>query len=201
MKIESQIDSRWVWRPLLIAVLLFGWGVYSLYDGFVAYPAHNEQIAKFKEFEQAGNLKEWPDYARERGWSEEKPAAAYSSTDIITQYIMAGICIPLGLIVLGYVGLHVPNKPYADDNAFGGWGGRDIPYDAVTEINKSRWDNKNIAVVKYDKNGSTGGVTIDAWKYRDGDKVLAEIERQTGRGTVLEEDQAPIEGPDEERGE
>mgnify|MGYP006311161059 CR=1 FL=1 len=83
MKIESQIDSRWVWRPLLIAVLLLGWGAYSVYDGFIAYPAHNEQVAKFKEFEQAGDLEQWPDYAREQGWSEEKPAAVHSSTDVL----------------------------------------------------------------------------------------------------------------------
>ena len=100
MEIRADWDSKFMLRFLLISLLLLGFGLYSLYDGFIAYPAEKLRAEAFyapemEELEESARVARWQEVAKENGWKRsqpEKPDAI--QIDIYWQYGMAIMCFP-----------------------------------------------------------------------------------------------------------
>jgi hypothetical protein len=189
---KTTLNSPWLIRMALLIVLFLGFGIYGAYDGFVAYPAQNHHWQVYHEYLAAheGSAEGWPEYAAEQGVpatppEEGPPNEAGEPTpprapfDFITQYIFVVIGLAVGLT--GLVWLVISSRRWfaADDEALIVSGQR-IPFDKITDIDKSRWDRKGIAVVTYQQNGGTATVTLDDWKYKGTAPILERIERHRG---------------------
>lgn len=185
MAVEARMNPTWRNKWLLLAGFLMFFAVWSVYDALVAYPAHNQRVAKFQEFDDTGRLSEWPDYAKSQGWSDEDPGEPMSEGSIQTQWVQMGICIALAALVLGRVFQVSRTKLAAEDDALVGPSGQRVGYDQITEIDKTRWDSKGIAVVHYGADGGKRKLKLDDWVYRDADQVLAQVEKRTGLGTPV----------------
>ena len=185
MAVEARMNPTWRNKWLLLAGFLVFFAAWSVYDALVAYPAHNQRVAKFQELKETSRLSEWPEHARSQGWSDEDPGEPMSEGSIQTQWVQMGICLALAAMVLGRVIYVGRTRLAADDQGLVGPSGERVPYDQIREIDKTRWDSKGIAVVHYGGDGARRKLKLDDWVYRDADVVLGEVEKRTGLGTPV----------------
>lgn len=203
---KARIRSGYRARPLLIALLLLAYGLWAVYDGFYHYPSDNEKYREFVEFKEARDIesvseaptREWEAYAEKHNLPldyNEIPSMQHSSSDMMLQYVLMGICLPLGLLALGAAircgwlwigtdekGLHTSTGQFA-------------PWSQINSIDKSRWHHKGIAVVHYtDQQGNARRITLDDWKYdtEPTRQMLRQVEEQLGEPHA--DDEPPAEG-------
>jgi hypothetical protein len=189
---KARIRTGYRARPALIALLLIGYGIWAVYDGFYAYPRDNAQHAKLEAFKQQDNWQvKWESYAREEGLPLNPQDIEYHGwSDMYLQYGLMIFCLPVGLLALGvtlrcgwlWVG--------SDERGLHANGGRSVPWDRITSVDKTRWDSKGIAVVHYiDDQGQPRRLTLDDWKYETEPtrQILKQVESQLGQAHADEE--------------
>ncbi len=117
----------------------------------------------------------------------------YSNWDLRTQLLMAAGCLPVGLIILVRLLRALPKTLAADDTTLYATNGRQIPFAAIRDIDKRKWDRKAIAVVHYELDGKRGKAVIDDWIFKDAGLVLERIETTLAPPPPAEE--APTSNP------
>jgi len=183
-EIQATMSPGYRWRLAIISLVLLGFGGWCLYDGLVKYPAQNRHIeqsaqalTRFQE-EHSHNWQQlWTDHARAQGLLEDpKSETYYNDWDIYTQYIMAALTLPAGLLV-GLAYLRGRGRWIAmDQQGLRTSWGQTAPWDSIRELDKARWKSKGIAVVRYDDRGSLRRITLDDWKYQR-DPITAMVAR------------------------
>ena len=186
--IRTTISGGWLWRPIVIGLALLVWTGLCIKDGFFTYPADNAAHAELVEFQDANPdwRTEWAAYAAERGLpTEPNDIEPHAEWNIATQYIMAVICLPLGLFAL-YHGLsHVGRYVEADAEGVRDKRGRGGRWGDLAEIDDSRWDRKGISKLSFSPGyrGDTDRVVLDDWKFdRDPTKAIHELAVAARRG-------------------
>ncbi|MFW6059860.1 MAG: hypothetical protein ACODAQ_06740 [Phycisphaeraceae bacterium] len=166
--IRADIRFGYRVRFAIAALVLIGMGIYALADGLYFYPAHNQhRAASLEALEQYrqthGSLEGWPTHAREHGYAQDP--TRLEEKGILSQYIMAGLCLPAGLAAAVYYLVLGRRWVRADADGLRTNSGRHAPWDALASIDKSRWQRKGIAVVHYNDRGAPRRITLDDWKY------------------------------------
>lgn len=203
MSVTARMNSTWALKWTIMALVMLGWGGACIYDAKVSYPAHDLRAKKAQDFKhQVRNTaevaeaeqwvwknddspKQWAQYAKSQGWSEADPGPPNPPKNYTTQWVQLAICWPLGLVALVMVGLTSRQRLEADEEGVTGPRGRKVPYSAIQSIDKARWDSKGIAILHWEDAGRSGTLKIDDWVFRDGDKVLEEVEKHTGLGEAV----------------
>ena len=181
--IEAKMSPSWAVRMLIAGLAFLGFGCWSVYDGKVKYPMVERT---FQKYNSEGRFEEWVSVAGQKGWKKdpkeergpegERLKYIYSEWDIRTQFIMAAVCLPIGLFILGRLIYTAPRKVAADDEALYATNGIKIPFAAIREIDKKKWDRKGIAVVHYELDGKAGKTTLDDWIFKNAAAVLTKVE-------------------------
>ena len=153
---------KWV----AVGLLMLGWGWWSLYDGFVAWERENERAIQ---------------EAREQG----RPIPEKLPHDQLGIQLnrLIGIALqPVGAFLIFWA-LHSSRGVYRLEGATLHVPGHPpVPLDAIREIDKSKWERKGIAYLRYEVPGSvgpqTGRLKLDDYVYERGptDQILARIE-------------------------
>jgi len=183
MQVRAKSSFNYQWRLGVIGGVCLLFASWCMYDGLIAYPAHNVKAEKFLEFKEAGRMAEWQAYATEQGWSTEDPGEPKGDLSIATQFIMLGVTLPIGLLftasLIRYRGRWIEAN---EEGLNSSWTGP-IPWDDITDLDVSRWRSKGIAVVQYKKGGSdTGRLILDDWKYEreETDEIFTMVESKLG---------------------
>lgn len=159
--VVARADFQYRWRVYVFFLLMFGYGLWSLRDGFFAWPAVNQRN---QEMEARG---------------QTPPTMSHNEASILINQalgvLLPAISLPLflwlmyrsrGAYRLADGSLQVPGSP-------------PVPLDRVRALDKSRWDRKGIAVVEYDgPDGSPARITLRDMVYerRATDEIVARIE-------------------------
>lgn len=155
---RGSLDYRW--RRLLIVVGLFGYGLWSAYDGYIRMPRENHQ---FQQQNPGTDLLPHPGYD-------------------IPFNIGFGIGLPpLSLLYLAWV-LYASRGSYRFDGATLSVPGHpEIPVNSIQNIDRSKWDRKGIAYLYYQPAGSQKlvAVKLDDFVYQrqPTDLIFEEIEK------------------------
>jgi hypothetical protein len=142
-------DRSFRMKRYLIVLMLVGMGLYFCLDGFYRWPRQ---------------LREAEAMEKQQLTPSEKP---HGRNDIFWNQLLGIVFPPLGLAALAYFlygsrgqyrlsgqTLHVP-------------GHEPIPVEAITVIDKSRWERKGIARIEYEKDGKQGSLTLDNFVYQE----------------------------------
>lgn len=179
MTAQARISPSWAIRMLIAGVAFVGFGCWSFYDGRIKYP---DQENTFQKYRQEGKLEEFRALAGKRKWKVEVHTNSQgdeyvrSPSDIATQFLMAIACLPIGFALLTRLLVTTTQRLEVDDDAFTSAKGVRIPYDAITGIDKKKWNRKGIAVVQYTVNGRAGKALIDDWIFKGGSDLLHTVE-------------------------
>jgi hypothetical protein len=150
----------------IMFIVLFGFGVYAIYDGFKGYPEHNRKFDEINaKIDQATKENRETDAA---ALKEElrKHGDKQSEFNVLFNKIVGIALPPLSLLMIGWVlhrsrgeirleneTLHVPGHP-------------PVPFSAITALDQRLWDRKGIAQVEYAlPEGARGKFTLDDFIY------------------------------------
>ena len=119
----------------------------------------------------------WRELAVRKEWDEKVSDYLMHKGKINEQYWVAGICGVLILISLFIIIRIIRRNMRVTDTAYYAPGGKEIPFTAMTVIDKRKWDNKGLATIHYEEGGETKKAKVDGMVY----------------GQFQEEDGAPAE--------
>lgn len=126
-------------RRYLIALVLFGFGIASIYDGFSRYPRENAKV-------------HWPD----------KPP--HTNLDITLNQGLGILLPPWGIFVL-VMALYKSRGQYVlQDGVLYVPGHPPVPLDKIQSVGAETWDRKGIAEINYDLAGSPQAAGIPSNK-------------------------------------
>ncbi|NBC11262.1 MAG: hypothetical protein GVY24_05925 [Planctomycetes bacterium] len=198
MSIRANISSSYRWRIGIVGIAALAFAAYCYYDGAVAYPAQKQRWEAYQQLiEQHPETyqKQWVALAESKGWKTEFPTER-TDTDILTQYIMGGGCTLVGAFFFGSFLMMSRRFVETDDHAL--WDRKSkATWDQITDIDKSRWQNKGIAVVHFKEGGQDKRIVLDDWKFDRNatQRIMAHVEAKTGSA------EAQSESADESAGE
>ena len=172
---------------LVIGLVALFMGFYFLYDGAIGYPATQHIQLEYlwiKEQHQNEYQQHWVELAQTNGWSIEDPGPPMSTWDIYTQYIIAAVLLPVGLIVLTFFLLNLRKWVEMDEHGLRDHTRRGIPWDQIQSMDKTRWKTKGIAVVSFQHDGRQRRLVLEDWKYdrKPIDRIVDRIDQQLGEG-------------------
>ncbi len=184
MAAKASMRSGYVARLVILGGMFLFFALYFLYDAMIGYP--NKQ---FMQLEYQRYMETWPDdyserwlpYAAEQGWpTDTPPGKPMSDMDIKTQYIYFVICM---LIAFPFVIAAIRSRARwvaADEDGLRTSWGRQINWDQIQTLDRSRWNSKGIAVVH--GSGEKDRITLDDWKYdtEPTRQIVKEIEQHLG---------------------
>ncbi|MEM1446241.1 MAG: hypothetical protein AAGF84_09315 [Planctomycetota bacterium] len=167
--VRATIAKGYRIRLLILTLGLCGFACWALYDGAIGYPKKQAMYEDLEAFQAEHDdwQTRWADHARTKGYGEDiaktptklKPLETH---DIATQFVMMGICAPIGLW-FGWCWLAAGRRYVeADDNGVRTNAGVDLTWDQVTAIEDDRWKSKGIAYLKH---GDDQRVLLDDWKF------------------------------------
>ncbi|MFK7789858.1 MAG: hypothetical protein AB8C95_10260 [Phycisphaeraceae bacterium] len=170
MDIKATIDTETFGyrnRLLMIALGALLYASWCMYDGLIAYP---DQIKAYEAINQVKKdnpedwKTKWPEVAKANDWDYTKEPNERTQGDITTQWLQFAIVFPIGAYCLFAVGTWSRRYLGVDKTTLYAHGNVEVPFDQITRIDASRWENKGIAKVYYKTSAGEGQVLIDDFK-------------------------------------
>lgn len=169
---KATISSGYRWRLGIVALAMLIFGAYFVYDGWIGYPHKQkiqlayQQVVQNNQDNPPAIQRKWQAMAASHGWPQDTPTAPISDMSIYTQWICAGITLPIGL----FFGIGFMRTGWrwigADEDGLHNHKGLHIPWEAIRSVDDARWDRKGIAIVNYEKDGKSGRLVLDDWKFQ-----------------------------------
>ncbi len=162
--IVARASGEYRLKRIALVVLLFGYGLYSCYDGFYHYPHDNAAAV-------ARGLKVMP----------------HPGYDVPFNRAFGIALPPLSLVMLGW-SLYASRGEYrlGEDDVLRLPGHPPIPLSAITRVDRGKWDRKGIAYLDYPVTGTaTARAKLDDFVYQRQptdwifDRVIAAVEGPT----------------------
>lgn len=173
--LRAHIQTHYRLRLAVITVMVGIFVVLFFRDGYVVYPKQLEIHQTYKKLEAEGKLQEWPDVVKQRSWDAslvKTPPKPRTEGDILFQKVFAYGLLPVlalfGWSLVGTLGRWVA----LENDGLLSSSGFKIFFTHITRLDKSRWNEKGIAIVYSDD----GNITLDDWKFdKDLIKVMLEM--------------------------
>ena len=134
------------WRRYALVVVLFGYGLYSMYDGFIRYPRENS------------------DFLNANPGVEKLP---HPALDIPFNQTFGVALPPVSILFLIWVLYASRGKYQFDGTNLTVPGHGSVPVKAIRKIDRAKWDRKGIAYLHYQVAGSAklGIIKLDDFIY------------------------------------
>ena len=176
MIVRADYDPGYYRRFLWLAIGSILFTAWCAYDAFVKYPHELEraQVYWIPSEEKGGRTEftsmkqdDWQTAAREKGWSSdefpEKPDEIRHK--IQSQYLFAGFAVVCGVVCLLKWLLAKGSWVEGTDTALNTNYGPSFQFDQIESIDKTRWEKKGIAKIKYKDGGRTRQFVFDDFKF------------------------------------
>ncbi len=180
MKIRADIRKGYLARPAIMTLMLLGFGVAFLYDGFVAYPREDAMFTAYRDIVHRHTASDgkydvsaidaaWTQAAEDNGWpvvfSGDAPGRPHPGWDIPTQKVLGFICLPLGLVVgFGFV-RQIGRWIEVDEQGLTASWGPKMVWSQIVRLDKSKWQGKGIAYLHYGDQTGDKRLKLDDWEY------------------------------------
>jgi len=159
--IVAKADIQYRWRVYVFFILVFGYGLWSLRDGFIIWPRENAQ---------------WQAMIA-RG--ERPPQSPHNDAGLLINQVL-GIVLPaVSLPAFAWL-MYRSRGAYrlADDMLYVP-GHPPVPLEAIQSLDKSLWERKGIAIAEYELvGGRKGTITLRDMVYsrRETDMIVRRVE-------------------------
>jgi len=200
MPVRAESNSKFLRRFLLIAAVLLGYGLYSLYDAVLTGPKHMKKANEFWVAGEEGGEdvwkkrhsgEAWQEIVKKNNWPIGEPKTPTSATGFTYfNYFMAVVCIPLGLLALmKYLKTNNTWIEATSTALESSWGTK-FSFDEIKSIDKKKWAQKGIARIAYGQAGHESFFVLDDFKYDRGpaDEILYMMEQKLSDDQILNGD-------------
>ena len=149
--------THYVKRCVLIPALIVFAGLYFLYDGYIGYPAENRRFDELtqqaKDAGARGDVKAEADLLESR-----KSVTRHDEFQLRLQRQLGYGLLPLGVLAFVFFSRQSRGQYRLADDVLYAPGHPPVPLGAVREIDKTKWEKKGIAYVRYEIEDPAGGV-------------------------------------------
>jgi hypothetical protein len=156
--IVARASRDYRWRRYALAIVLFGYGLYSYHDGFYKYPAENREFKRLNP------------------GAEKLP---HPALDIPFNQAFGVGLPPLSLLFVCWVLYASRGKYEFDGVTVTTPGHRAVPLKAIRRVDRTNWDRKGIAYLHYQIPGSSklGAIKLDDFVYerRPTDEIFRQV--------------------------
>lgn len=179
--ITARADFQYRWRVYIFFVLVFGYGLLSIRDGFFRWPADNARLHQMQE-------------------NHQKLTEQYHNEAGILINKALGILFPaVSLPAFLWLMYRSRGQYRLAGNTLSVPGAEPIPLERIQSLDKSNWDRKGHAVVEFQTaDGKADQFTLRDMVYerRPTDKIVDRIETYLkGPATVETETTPPTTSP------
>lgn len=172
-------------RCIAIPLICLGAGGWFLYDGAVRWPNENRVYGDLSTKIEIAKAKNDPK-AESEAFEARKSFKHHDELDLNLQLLLGFFCIPLGLAAAYYFNSKARGRFRLADNVLEAPGHPPISIDSITEVDKTKWDRKGIAYLKYELPAANGGrsaagrITLDDALYQQEpmQRILKVIEKK-----------------------
>ncbi len=188
MNIHARISKEWRQRMIFMAMMLNGSGLWFCYDGFIAWPAQEQNYQRLVTL-TAGTLageekptdknpnvvRAWATYAAANKLPEKIPKHR-SPGDLSGQRTIGSIFMFIGLTFIGWVVLQHRRSVRADGDIITGANGVKVHLDSIIDMDRRKWVTKGIAYALYEENGKKHRLCLDDHKFAGCEAIIKEAE-------------------------
>lgn len=107
----------------------------------------------------------WKEYSGRMEWALDGPEKLYDEGKIKEQFITAGVCAVLFLIAAFICIRTMGRSMIVTKDSYIAPGGKEFAFSAMRKIDMRKWDNKGIAIIYADVDGSTKKAKVDGMVY------------------------------------
>lgn len=177
--IRADVHLPYFKKFLWIAIAALGYAAWSAYDGFIAYPEKLRIAVAYEALpDTEAGRQQWRQVATENGWPPGIPTktAEKMRSLIASQFLAIVVCgIAATFLLLKWWRAH-GTWIEGDESTFRNSRGTEFSLANLTEINRRKWEDKGIAVLKYTEGGKTRKFVLDDFKFdRENTGKLLEI--------------------------
>lgn len=151
----------------IMFVIILGFGVWFLHDGYVKYPAENkayDAISAQISTLEAQDKRSDAEYLRLS--TERKAMTHHEPFDIVLQKILGFVLPPVGVGLLIFWLRRSRGEIRLENGILTAPGHPQIPLKAVDDLDKALWERKGIALAYYRINAVEGILRLDDFVYQ-----------------------------------
>ncbi len=166
--LRADVQASFFRRYLWIAVACVGCIGWCVFDIQVTYPGKLVIVEAYESLpdtlEREGT---WIQLAEEKGWSTDTPAKSSSEIkgQVLNQYIMIVISGVVGFVMLLTWILSRRLWIEGDETQFSNSRGKTVFLDELQSIDVSQWEEKGIAVLRFNGDKGRGRFVLDSFKF------------------------------------
>ena len=166
--LRADVQASFFRRYLWIAVACVGCIGWCVFDIQVTYPGKLVIVEAYESLPDT--LKRegtWIQLAEEKGWSTDTPAKSSSEIkgQVLNQYIMIVISGVVGFVMLLTWILSRRLWIEGDETQFSNSRGKTVFLDELQSIDVSQWEEKGIALLRFNGDKGRGGFVLDSFKF------------------------------------
>ncbi|MDA7492865.1 hypothetical protein N8510_02075 [bacterium] len=166
--LRADVQASFFRRYLWIAVACVGCIGWCVFDIQVTYPGKLVIVEAYESLpdtlEREGT---WIQLAEEKGWSTDTPAKSSSEIkgQVLSQYIMIVISGVVGFVMLLTWILSRRLWIEGDETQFSNSRGKTVFLDELQSIDVNQWEEKGIAVLRFNGDKGRGRFVLDSFKF------------------------------------
>lgn len=166
--LRADVQASFFRRYLWIAVACVGCIGWCVFDIQVTYPGKLVIVEAYESLpdtlEREGT---WIQLAEEKGWSTDTPAKSSSEIkgQVLNQYIMIVISGVVGFVMLLTWILSRRLWIEGDETQFSNSRGKTVFLDELQSIDVNQWEEKGIAVLRFNGDKGRGRFVLDSFKF------------------------------------
>ncbi len=148
-EIVARPDFRYRGKHILFSAIIFAVGFWFMYDGYIGWPGHNKELsdlnASIRSAQAAGDSRKVDELKAKLADMHRE----YTATDINIQKVL-GFGLPVAGLLYGIWTARVTRGQFRlSGHTLSIPGHGDIEMADIQSIDKTKWDRKGIAVVRY----------------------------------------------------
>ncbi len=166
MQLRADYTPGYFRRFLWIALACAAFAGWCFYDGLVVYPKKLDQAKVYWALDEATRDKQWRDITAANQWPPSPPDPTKEiNGKIQSQFFMAGVCIVIGTFCLLKWLLAKGSWVENTETGLRTSRGKQVQFDQIESIDKTRWEKKGIAKIRYQDNSKAKSFVLDDFKY------------------------------------
>jgi hypothetical protein len=175
---------------IFMFLMIFGSGLWFLYDGYINWPAETKRYEIYKpmaeEMIAEGRAKDLKDPVLKRAWeryAEEndlptKVPKERTPGDLAFQRWAGWILAAAGALFAAWVAWNHKLSVRAEGDIVIGASGERVHLDSIVEMDRRKWANKGIAYAIYEVDGKRKRLTLDDHKFLGCEAIILEAEKR-----------------------
>lgn len=194
MNVHAHISKEWRRRMLIMALMLNGFALWFLYDGYINWPAEAQRFEQLtpivESMVSSGQeldlkhldknpevVRAWKTYAAQHNLPDKLPKERTDS-DLAGQRGIGLVLLGIGLTFVAWVALQHRKSVRAVGDLITGPNGEQVNFSAIVEMDRRKWEKKGIAYAIYEVDGRQKRLCLDDHKFIGCEAIILEAEKR-----------------------